>query len=402
MERTHSQKVYESNMPRDASKRFCFTLNNPSESAIEELQAWATSNTTYLVYGVEIGASGTKHLQGYFERSSVVRLSTVRRKKFGNPAIGWHCEIARGSGEQCRDYCQKGKQSHAEWELDGVAGAHYGEGAEVWQIGEMKVSRPGKRSDLEKVREGILDGTITNPAQIAFMSGVNLQGYRMGCVMLDHRKVPAHRGKPSIYWLYGSSGSGKTRAVATTIDRMAGLGHEHWRGAPSMRWFDGYHGQSIAWFDDFRFDGKPYDFARILQVCDEYSMRVEVKGGFTNWCPKFIFITAPKDVEPTFERIREHEDIFQMRRRVTRSFNFDEQGRVEFRGAIDTHFAPANGPAGCHDRGEPRGAEEHKEGEPLGADHGDAGHCSDSEEGEEGVIDLTYDSDDTLPYDAEE
>lgn len=48
------------------SRRFAWTLNNPTDVEIKIIKDHAT-RFTYLVYGHEKGESGTHHLQGYFE-----------------------------------------------------------------------------------------------------------------------------------------------------------------------------------------------------------------------------------------------------------------------------------------------------------------------------------------------
>lgn len=54
-------------------------------------------------------------------------------------------------------------------------------------------------------------------------------------------------------------------------------------------WFDGYNGQEIVLFDDYRGE---YPIQLFLKLTDRYAMSVKVKGGFTNWCPRKIYITS--------------------------------------------------------------------------------------------------------------
>lgn len=58
---------------------------------------------------------------------------------------------------------------------------------------------------------------------------------------------------------------------------------------PGGTWFDGYDGHDCVLFDDFTGDIK---FCYFLQVIDRYLPRVPVKGGFTPWTPKRIYITS--------------------------------------------------------------------------------------------------------------
>lgn len=58
-----------------ASRAWCFTLNNytaEEEVAVQQL------DVAYLVYGREVGAEGTMHLQGYLYRT-LARLSAMKK-----------------------------------------------------------------------------------------------------------------------------------------------------------------------------------------------------------------------------------------------------------------------------------------------------------------------------------
>jgi len=88
--------------------RWVFTINNPSAEDHERLLRIGgdldRSGVSYLVYGREVGESGTPHLQGYCIFASRRRLAGVRS------AISerGHFEISRGTPLQASDYCKKG------------------------------------------------------------------------------------------------------------------------------------------------------------------------------------------------------------------------------------------------------------------------------------------------------
>jgi hypothetical protein len=68
------------------------------------LQNWAKDNVTYIIYGHEVGNSGTPHLQGYLEVNSKTGLRPLKRK-IGLDRI--HLEPSRGSLESNQKYCKK-------------------------------------------------------------------------------------------------------------------------------------------------------------------------------------------------------------------------------------------------------------------------------------------------------
>lgn len=96
------------------SRRWCFTLNNPTEQEESMLQGMVSSGqANYLVFGRERGAEGTAHLQGYVE---VPKKRTLSSMKSLLPRA--HLEISRGSKESNRDYCTKEDSNPFEEGLD--------------------------------------------------------------------------------------------------------------------------------------------------------------------------------------------------------------------------------------------------------------------------------------------
>lgn len=86
------------------AKRWCFTLNNYDNADVTRLrQLAAGGDVRYLVFGREVGDSGTPHLQGFCSFHSRKRLRQVRALI----SVRAHFEVARGSDGSNRDYCIK-------------------------------------------------------------------------------------------------------------------------------------------------------------------------------------------------------------------------------------------------------------------------------------------------------
>ena len=83
----------------DKSRNWCFTLNNYTVEELEGVSKWPVR---YYKYGIEVGASGTPHLQGYCVMENAVRLSTMKKMA---PRAHW--EIMKGSIEQNDKYVEK-------------------------------------------------------------------------------------------------------------------------------------------------------------------------------------------------------------------------------------------------------------------------------------------------------
>lgn len=91
-------------MTRSIAKRWVFTINNYTTEDVNGIQAFAAlSVVEYLVFGREVGANGTRHLQGYICFSTRKTLAFLKRE-FNRRG---HFEVARGSAKQASDYCKK-------------------------------------------------------------------------------------------------------------------------------------------------------------------------------------------------------------------------------------------------------------------------------------------------------
>jgi len=84
-------------------KKWCFTLNNYSDDDIMLLSVLFPDTVRYLVYGREVGANGTPHLQGFVWFN--LRRTMAQAKHAINPRC--HLEMCRGSPAQNRTYCVK-------------------------------------------------------------------------------------------------------------------------------------------------------------------------------------------------------------------------------------------------------------------------------------------------------
>ena len=89
---------------RNRSKHWCFTINNYDASDEQRLKRLAVDGSVgYLVFGREVGDSGTPHLQGFVSFKGRKRLTQVK-DKVGERA---HLEVAMGSPSEAADYCMK-------------------------------------------------------------------------------------------------------------------------------------------------------------------------------------------------------------------------------------------------------------------------------------------------------
>lgn len=241
------------------SRHWCFTLNNYSENHVETLRELGQSaQVSYLVYGKEIGESGTPHLQGYVVLAVRKRGHQVKSVLPGNP----HLEPSLGTPEQNKAYCEKEGQSE--------------------EFGSCP-SGQGSRTDLESLHECIKSGSSLLEVAEQFPSAY--MRYSTGIEKIYYLQQKPRNWETQVIVYYGDTGTGKTSKVH---HEHTGL-YVHSGG----KWFDGYDNHQVALFDDF--GGSEFKLTYLLKLLDRYECKVEVKGGMRQWAPKIIYITSNKE-----------------------------------------------------------------------------------------------------------
>lgn len=208
-----------------------------------------------MVYGREVGAQGTPHLQGYLETNGKMSLSSMKKI-----LSRCHWIKANGSAQSNRNYCTKEDNDAFE------------DGSPMSQ---------GKRSDLEEIKDLLDGGATTN--EIAESHFSKWVVYRRSFEAYTALKITPRTWKTNVQILWGRTGTGKTRFCHDQVQDR-----KFWTPG-DYQWFDGYKEHEIVIMDDYRGD---YPLNKLLLLLDRYSMTVPVKGGFVNWCPKKIYITS--------------------------------------------------------------------------------------------------------------
>lgn len=283
------------------SKYWVFTVNNYSLEDEKHLQSLVDDQkASYLVYGREVGESGTPHLQGYVEFTQRKRLSRVRNLVSDRG----HFEMRRGTAAQAREYCIK----------DGV----------VQEFGTISAPAQGKRNDLEEIRLRIKDGA--REVEIADEYFSRWVVYRRSFAAYRDLLQPAlHRPDLRVICLWGPAGTGKTRIVFNTFESVFSVPDS------SLRWFDGYRQEPVVLIDDFRSDVIGLSGSWLLRLLDIYPLQVPVKGSFVSWNPKCIVITSNE--EPPWSFVREEEPLMRRLHKIVyfEDLDFEDDRAVEER-----------------------------------------------------------------------
>ncbi len=114
---------------------FCFTLNNYSDGDIDAIQA--SGLYKYGIVGKEIApTTGTPHLQGYVQLHKRAGMKAAFKRFQAHVTNHASLRVAKGDCDQNRVYCSK-EENFVEWGTP---------------------SRKGQRTDLDAMRDAIIDG----------------------------------------------------------------------------------------------------------------------------------------------------------------------------------------------------------------------------------------------------
>jgi len=235
------------------SSRWCFTLNNYT---VDECQAINELDVKYMIYGREVGLTGTPHLQGFIIFSGSKRLSTL--KKLIPRA---HLEIAKGTTEQNITYCTK-DQEVSEYGTRPKTPADKGQmEKDRW----TKIIAHAKAGTLEEHDPKVYYNTLSTAHKLQAM----------------YEKPIAIKREVKAY--YGKTGSGKT------YTSWEEAGPDAYVKDPRSKFWYGYSGQENVIIDEFR---GGIDIAHMLRWLDEYPVLVEVKHSSCVLKARKIWITS--------------------------------------------------------------------------------------------------------------
>jgi len=260
------------------SRHYVFTINNYTQGDLERLDAVPC---TYLVYGKEVGESGTPHLQGFIcwkDAKTISAASKIIPRAF--------LEVKRGTFEQAANYCKKENAFTERGELP-MDQKRKGEMAQE-HYRELRIAaEEGRFDDIdEKVR---------------FNQIKLIEHHHMAA--LKRRQLSDTTTQNLWYW--GSTGTGKSRKAR----------EEHPSAYLKMcnKWWDGYSDEETVLIEDF--DKKHDVLAHHMKIWgDRYPFIGEKKGDSMKIRPNLIIVTSnyhpeqiwtdPADLEPILRRFQ--------------------------------------------------------------------------------------------------
>jgi len=247
------------------SRSFTFTHNNYDNTDMED-----QIQCKYIIYGKEVGASGTPHLQGFVSFDNQMTLSAAIKR-----LPGCHVEIAIAP-DAAIDYCKKDGDwtERGQWTTQKEKGKKGGEKEKDRWANALELAKQGRFEEIEPELYTRYRSTYQ-------------------AVHAESRPEPETiQGEMEHEWIYGPAGCGKSSKA-----------REENPGAyikDLTKWWDNYEAQEVAIIDDVdKYDVK---FARMLKLwCDRYPFQAEMKGKQMLIRPRKIVITSQYSPEEIWE-----------------------------------------------------------------------------------------------------
>lgn len=276
------------------SRKWLLTINNPVDKGYThdfiKQQLAKIKSCVYWCMSDEIGMIGeTYHTHIYIACSSAVRFSTLHNK-----FEGAHFDVARGTSQENMEYVYKsGKWQHTEKEDTNLKETH-----EEW--GELPVERQGKRNDIDDlvdmIKQGMTDYEIleSNPQYIMNLDKIE----RCRQTYLEEKYKDAWRDLHVVY-IYGETGAGKTRSV------MEKYGYSNvFRVTDYEHPFDGYKGQDVICFEEFRSNLRIDD---MLKYLDGYPVELRCRYANKQACFTKVYIISNISLREQYKGIQREE-----------------------------------------------------------------------------------------------
>lgn len=240
-----------------ASRKYQLTINNPDKLGFDHSTIKNTllkfSGCVYWCMGDEVGnENGTPHTHLYMAFRNAVMFQTVQQRFYGA-----HIEVANGSHQENRDYIRKS----GKWQDDVKHGTSVPGTFE--ESGELPQEESKRQKQSEAILAMVEDGA--NDAEIlrAFPSAMNhLPRIQQARQTLLEEKYKNDYRELHVVYIWGGAGVGKTRSI------MERYGYENvFRVTNYSHPFDGYKGQKVILFDEFR---SSLPLADMLNYLDGY------------------------------------------------------------------------------------------------------------------------------------
>lgn len=280
-------------MPCPQGTKFIITYHvNAPETNVQPLWTSLPAGLKFATGQLEIApTTGAYHWQLFVITSKKCSISKLK-SMLVMPSM--HVEIARGSPDQCIKYCTKNESS---------AGARF-------SLGEYTAVKTTSASSSEELFHLVQAGQ-TIPQILEVYPKYCLMTKQLQNLQEVVRKPHIRKESPMVLWLYGASGTGKSKIAHKILDFLGDYYVHNYED-----YYTDYDGYSPMLFDDI--EPKALSNYIFLNLCDMYPFKLKRK--FMNPLyvdPKLIIFTSNYEIDQVFVG-----NFVAFRRRVTHFMKF--------------------------------------------------------------------------------
>ncbi|MBQ8355494.1 MAG: replication protein [Oscillospiraceae bacterium] len=278
-------------MPRKKSARkYLLTINNPQTHGFDHARIRSILSDfpgiDYWCMCDETGDKGTYHTHIYAAFRNSVMFDTVRSKFYGA-----HIDPAKGKHRENRDYIRK----EGKWLDDAKHETNHPETFEEW--GELPPDKSRSESQAEQIMQMVMEGKtnaqILREMPTAYSKINYIEQARQTLLQEQHENEWRNL---SVTYIWGETGAGKTRSVMDlygypNVYRVMDYAHP----------FDGYKGQDVILFDEFR---SQLPLSSMLVYLDGYP--VELPCRYANKQARFtkVFLVSNIPLEQQYPTVQ--------------------------------------------------------------------------------------------------
>ena len=278
-------------MPRtSASRKYQLTINNPADhgldhEAIKETLA-ALTGCIYWCMCDEVGEQGTPHTHLYVAFQNAKEFQTIHRRFYGV-----HIEAARGTHQENRDYIRKEGKYRDTDKADTNLPDTFEESGQLPAESDLRMKQ--SEAILAMIEAGASNAEILRVYPSAMNHLPRIEQARQ--TLLEEKYRDAFRGLQVTY-IWGKTGVGKTRGI------MERYGYRNvYRVTNYKNPFDGYKGEPVILFDEFR---SSLPLEDMLKYMEGYPLNLPARFSDRAACFEAVYVVSNIPMEKQYPQVQ--------------------------------------------------------------------------------------------------
>ena len=278
------------------SRKWALVINNPLDAGLDHAairEILYRFSPAYFCMADEIATTGTYHTHIFLFSPSPMRFSTVKNR-FSTA----HIEKAYGSAKANRAYILKeGHWADTDKAETSVSGTF-----EEW--GDLPAEKEEEAPEMFKLIQDLRAGKtvmeiIEDNPKLAFRIR-EIETLRQAIL---EEKYSAENRALEVTYLYGASGTGKTRGIFEKHDRKSICRITDYGGRNGVR-FDAYHCQDVLVLEEFH---SQIPISAMLNYLDIYPLTLPARYTDRTACYTKVYITSNIPLEEQYRDIQRYQ-----------------------------------------------------------------------------------------------